>query len=86
MQVFLDIIYSPTWLSPFTWAVVLAFVFAFWVSFGMGANDACNDWGTSVGAGTVKLWQAYFLCAIFNTLGAVLLGKLKPSLGDSSSS
>ncbi|GMS86940.1 hypothetical protein PENTCL1PPCAC_9115, partial [Pristionchus entomophagus] len=52
----------------------IAFVFAFAVSYGMGANDACNDWGTSVGAGTVKLWQAYILCAIFNTLGAVLLG------------
>ena len=41
----------------------------------MGANDSCNDWGPAVGAGTVKLWQAYVLCGIFNTIGAILLGK-----------
>ncbi|KIH45484.1 hypothetical protein ANCDUO_24475 [Ancylostoma duodenale] len=40
----------------------------------MGANDSCNDWGPAVGAGTVKLWQAYILCGIFNTIGAILLG------------
>ena len=43
----------------------------------MGANDSCNDWGPAVGAGTVKLWQAYILCGIFNTIGAVLLGESK---------
>ena len=41
----------------------------------MGANDSCNDWGPAVGAGTVKLWQAYLLSGIFNTVGAILLGK-----------
>ncbi|CAI4224651.1 unnamed protein product [Auanema sp. JU1783] len=66
--------YAPNWTSDFTWLLVVAFIFAFWVSYGMGANDSCNDWGPAVGAGTVKLWQAYVLCGIFNTLGAVLLG------------
>ena len=69
-----DLVYFPGWNDGFTWLIVISFIFAFLVSYGMGANDACNDWGTSVGAGTVKLWQAYILCAIFNTLGAVLLG------------
>ncbi|GMT36965.1 hypothetical protein PFISCL1PPCAC_28262 [Pristionchus fissidentatus] len=75
MTILNDLIYAPFWPTDnFTWLMWISFVFAFAVSYGMGANDACNDWGTSVGAGTVKLWQAYILCAIFNTLGAVLLG------------
>lgn len=41
----------------------------------MGANDSCNDWGPAVGAGTVKLWQAYILSGILNVLGAILLGE-----------
>ncbi|KHN73176.1 Sodium-dependent phosphate transporter 1-A [Toxocara canis] len=69
-----NIVYSPEWMGHYEWAIVTGFILAFWVSYGMGANDACNDWGTSVGAGTVKLWQAYILCAIFNTFGAILLG------------
>ncbi|GMT05775.1 hypothetical protein PENTCL1PPCAC_27949 [Pristionchus entomophagus] len=74
MTILSELIYNPVWTDSFTWLIWVAFFFAFAVSYGMGANDACNDWGTSVGAGTVKLWQAYILCAIFNTLGAVLLG------------
>ncbi|PAV57493.1 hypothetical protein WR25_23620 [Diploscapter pachys] len=66
--------YSPHWTEHFTWLLVVAFVFAFFVSYGMGANDSCNDWGPAVGAGTVKLWQAYLLSGIFNTVGAILLG------------
>ncbi|RCN45748.1 phosphate transporter family protein [Ancylostoma caninum] len=70
----LDVLYDPAWTSQFYWLLIVAFVFAFSVSFGMGANDSCNDWGPAVGAGTVKLWQAYILCGIFNTIGAILLG------------
>ncbi|KAJ1373494.1 hypothetical protein KIN20_035904 [Parelaphostrongylus tenuis] len=70
----LDVLYDPTWTSHFFWLLIVAFIFAFSVSFGMGANDSCNDWGPAVGAGTVKLWQAYILCGIFNTIGAILLG------------
>uniref|UniRef100_A0A1I7XLK3 Phosphate transporter n=1 Tax=Heterorhabditis bacteriophora TaxID=37862 RepID=A0A1I7XLK3_HETBA len=68
------LIYSPTWTLNFEWLLITAFVFAFLVSYGMGANDSCNDWGPAVGAGTVKIWQAYILCGIFNTIGAILLG------------
>ena len=46
----------------------------------MGANDSCNDWGPAVGAGTVKLWQAYLLSGIFNTVGAILLGRHKKTI------
>ncbi|CAD6193671.1 unnamed protein product [Caenorhabditis auriculariae] len=72
----LDILleYAPNWTTHIQWLVIVAFVFAFFVSYGMGANDSCNDWGPAVGAGTVKLWQAYALSAVLNVAGAVLLG------------
>ncbi|CAP36607.1 Protein CBG19336 [Caenorhabditis briggsae] len=72
----LDILiqYAPNWTEHTTWLVIVAFVFAFFVSYGMGANDSCNDWGPAVGAGTVKLYQAYILSGILNVAGAVLLG------------
>ncbi|KAF8371848.1 hypothetical protein PRIPAC_78277 [Pristionchus pacificus] len=57
MTILTDLVDTPDWELNFTWLIWVAFVFAFAVSYGMGANDACNDWGTSVGAGTVKLWQ-----------------------------
>ncbi|CAB11776.1 Phosphate transporter [Caenorhabditis elegans] len=72
----LDILlqYAPNWTEHATWLVIVAFIFAFFVSYGMGANDSCNDWGPAVGAGTVTLPQAYFLSGILNVAGAVLLG------------
>ncbi len=66
--------YSPTWTSGFLWAVIAAFIVSFFFSYGMGANDCANSWGTSVASGVVKLWQAYILANILNTLGAVLVG------------
>ncbi len=68
--------YTPDWYSGFTWVLVVGFVISFFVSFGMGANDCSNSWGTSIGSGVLKLWQAYLLCSIFDTSGAVLLGSL----------
>ena len=40
----------------------------------LGANDAANVWGTSVGTRMVTFKQAAFICSIFVILGAVISG------------
>jgi hypothetical protein len=42
--------------------------------FGIGANDAANSWGTSVGSGAISLTQAVLLGGVMEWLGALGLG------------
>ncbi len=72
----MEIVYQPGWESPLLWTVYVGFAICFFLSFGMGANDCANSYGTVIGAGVLNLWQAYILASIFETLGAGLLGKL----------
>ena len=57
------------------WMIVVGFVVAFFLAFGIGANDVANSFGTSVGSKVLSLRQACIFASIFETLGAVLLGK-----------
>lgn len=68
--------YVPGWQEAFLWVVIVGFIVAFVLSFAMGGNDCANSYGTSVGSGVLKIWQAYVLATVFETLGAGLLGNI----------
>lgn len=57
------------------WIVVIGFIVAFFLAFGVGANDVANSFGTSVGSGVLTLRQACILATVFEMLGALLMGK-----------
>lgn len=63
-----------TFSNDVVWIVVLGFVIAFFLAFGVGANDVANSFGTSVGSGVLTLRQACLLATVFELLGAVLMG------------
>ncbi|XP_055856807.1 sodium-dependent phosphate transporter 1 [Episyrphus balteatus] len=62
--------YSPELL----WMVILGFLIAFILAFGIGANDVANSFGTSVGSGVLTIRQACLLATICEISGAVLIG------------
>ncbi|NIQ38853.1 MAG: inorganic phosphate transporter [Proteobacteria bacterium] len=45
-----------------------------YVGWNIGANDAANCIGTTVGAGLIRYWRAVTLVAVFAILGALLQG------------
>jgi solute carrier family 20 (sodium-dependent phosphate transporter) len=69
---------SPTtgaWCQDVSWILIAGFLVAFFLSFGTGANDVANTFGTSVGSGVISLKNACIVATIFEILGAALIGE-----------
>ena len=58
----------------YTWIFVCGLIFAFYNSWGIGANDCANSFATSVGAKVLTLRQAVIIAGIFEFCGAVFMG------------
>ena len=54
--------------------ISLAIIFAFFMAWGVGANDVANAIGTSVGSKAITVTQAIIIAAVFESLGAILAG------------
>lgn len=63
--------------SDALWMLIVGFIVSFVLAFAIGANDTANSFGTSVGSKVLTHRQAYILASIFETLGALLLGKVE---------
>jgi len=58
----------------YLWIVIAGGLACFYNSWGIGANDCANSFATSVGAKVLTLRQAIVVAAIFEFLGAFLMG------------
>lgn len=55
--------------------ILVASIFAgLLVAFSLGANDVANSMAPAVGARAITIWQAVFIAAVLNFVGAVFLG------------
>lgn len=75
MTSFQDRILTTEATDPFLWIVVVGALGAFFAAFGIGANDVANAFATSVGAKAITLRQAILYAAVFEVLGALLMGR-----------
>ncbi|KAK3857258.1 hypothetical protein Pcinc_036483 [Petrolisthes cinctipes] len=63
------------WHSSTLWIIIIGFILAFILAFGVGANDVANVFGTSVGAKVLTLRQACMIATVAEILGAIFLGE-----------
>ena len=68
--------YNNQYVNPkkMTWVIALAAIFGLLMAFGIGANDAANSWGTTVGSGALGLRFAMLLGGVMELAGAMSIG------------
>jgi len=54
--------------------LLTGYVFGFYMSWNIGANDVANSMASAVGAGAITIRQAIFIAGILNIAGAVFIG------------
>ena len=54
--------------------LLLGLVFAFYIAWNLGANDAANPTNTAVGSGAISIKKALIMFSIFAALGAIVQG------------
>ena len=54
--------------------IIFAAIVGFYMAWNIGANDVANAMGTSVGARSITFKQAIIIAAVFEFLGAILVG------------
>jgi PiT family inorganic phosphate transporter len=61
-------------MSAETLILIVGFVFGFYMSWNIGANDVANSMASAVGAKAITIRQAIVIAGILNILGATLIG------------
>lgn len=61
-------------MEEYLWVVCASGVLAVFTAFGIGANDVANAYATAVGSGAMSMRMAVVSAAVFEFLGAVLMG------------
>ncbi|MDY6822507.1 MAG: anion permease [Thermodesulfobacteriota bacterium] len=54
--------------------LIFGYIFGFYMSWNIGANDVANSMASAVGARAITLKQAIFIAGILNIVGAIFLG------------
>jgi solute carrier family 20 (sodium-dependent phosphate transporter) len=76
-----DELSAPLVLScRYTWFIVVGSLAAFAFGFATGSNDVANAFATSVGSKTLTMRQAVIIAAVFEFVGALLLGRVSTSV------
>jgi PiT family inorganic phosphate transporter len=54
--------------------LIIGYIFGFYMSWNIGANDVANSMASAVGAKAITIRQAIFIAGILNVLGATFIG------------
>jgi inorganic phosphate transporter, PiT family len=61
-------------MTPEYTALIIGYIFGFYMAWNIGANDVANSMASAVGAKAITIRQALFIAGILNVVGAVFIG------------